>query len=79
MISCIIENDHNLSPRLNRLVQQSPEEPKGGSGIEPFWFSCIDELTIIQADSSKISDNLACGMMEKYRIFILRRHPHTMP
>jgi hypothetical protein len=45
-------------------------------GVENFLLSLEDQFSISQANGSKITHASTCGMVQQYRVLLLRRYPH---
>ena len=73
----IVEDYNNVAIGMTTDTPQLLEKGKESHAVETFPFLRVDELAIPDANSAKIADSLAGGMMQENRIGDFRRNPHS--
>ena len=77
VISGIVDNDDNASPRPSTDVTQMAEEPPTGLRIEVSgrWQSA--QFAISQSYCPEVADAFSGGSVNAHRVLNLRRYPHA--
>ena len=78
VISCVIQNHENLSMCMATGHPETFEKSPECIAIKRIIFSLINKFSISNSYCSKISDTLPRWMMQQYRLFHFRRHPHSI-
>ena len=76
MVFGIVYNDNNTPPASRTGLPEVFEKPMERHGVKLFLLSLENQFSITQTDSSEIAHALTSGMMQQYRVLLLRRDPH---
>jgi hypothetical protein len=76
MVFGIVDNDHYPSTASRTGSPEVFEKRMERHGVKLFLLSFENQFSIAQADSSKIAHALTSGMVQQYRVLVLRRYPH---
>src|SRR3989304_2930021 len=76
MVSGVVRNDNHAAPASRAGLPQVFKERMERHGVEPFTLSMKNQFSIAQTNRSKVPHALTRGMMQQYRVRLLRGHPH---
>jgi len=76
MVSGIVYNDNDAPTASRTGLPKVFEKRMVRHGIKLFVLSLENQFSIAQTDRSKIPHTLTSGMMQQYRVLILRRNSH---
>lgn len=75
MIFDVIEDQDNMAPSMTTDSSHLLEKGEKRLPVEAFFFPVVYELAVPDANSAKVADSFAGGMMQKNRIDDFRRNP----
>jgi hypothetical protein len=76
MVSGIVYNDNYASTASRTRLPKVFEKRMGCHGVKFLLLSLENQFSIAQANSPEIAQALTSGMMQQYRVLVLRRYPH---
>jgi len=76
MVSSVIRDHDYPTTRTRTDFPEMQQEIEARLGIKASYLTPVDQLSVPQADSTKVSNAPPRRMMQQHRIFTLRRNPH---
>ena len=76
VVSGIVRNDHHTSSASRTGLSKVFEKPMERHSVKLFLLSLKNQFSVAQTDRSKIAHTLTSGMVQQYRVLLLRRNPH---
>jgi hypothetical protein len=77
MIASVIGDDDHAPPCPSTGPSQFLEKGPKAHGVKALGLPLVHELTVPQADPSKVADTLSRGVVQQHRILGFRWNPHA--